>query len=71
MNHRLRNTICKMSLKGLVAGRQAEKNRSQGKKKNTHLGHGQRRGQMCTEGKAWAQTGTWKIQHISYQGHVS
>lgn len=32
MNHRLRDTICKMSLKGLVAGRQAEKNMSQGKK---------------------------------------
>ena len=32
MNHRLRDTICKMSLKGLAAGRQAEKNMSQGKK---------------------------------------
>lgn len=45
MNHRLRNTICKMSLKGLVAGRQAEKNRSQGKKKKH-------------PSRAWAKTWT-------------
>lgn len=66
MNHRLRDTICKLSLKGLVAGRWAEVSCLRGK--NTHLGRGQRRGQTCTEGETWAQTGVWRIQHHQPSG---
>lgn len=70
MNHRLRDTICKMSLKGLVAGRQAEKKHVSGKKTpiwdvgkdvdrrvlKERPGHRQARGRFST---------------ISHQGHAS